>query len=90
VRVAGSRAWTGDADTLVFWGERTVEVGTLGPLDEFELFNLRWRVNRKARRTTLADAVQPDWKGCRIQLKHSRLVDVPVIVRADSNTESKP
>lgn len=90
MRVAGNMAWTGDADSVMWWGDQYARVGDLKPLDEFKLFNLKWQVRRKARRTTFADATHPDWKGCCIQLKHSRLVEVPLIVRADSNQEGSP
>lgn len=81
-------SWTGlegAPDTLVMWSGHKRAIGDLMPNDEFKLFGWRWRVRRQAGRTTFADGIG-DWDGCRIQIKHSRLVEVPYVVHAEPNT----
>lgn len=89
MRTRDNWAWTGDADTVIVWNGYMRPVGDLKPNTEFELFGWKWKVRRQAGRTTFADGIG-EWDGCRIQIKHYRLVEVPYIVHAEQNTESEP
>lgn len=85
MRLSNNMSWTGDAEMLVIWDGSKTPVRALNPGDEFKLFGWRWRVRRQATRTTFADGTG-EWKGCSLQLKHSRLVEVPVVVHAEHST----
>lgn len=89
---SGTMSWSGvdgAPDTLILWSGYKRAIGDLSSGDEFQLFGWKWRVARKAGRTTFADGIG-EWAGCRIQIKHSRLVEVPYVVNAEQSQERKP